>query len=76
MSGKRRVGVAELSAVSRWDCDHVECVPPNGFDEERAKSMTVVDVRKHFPRFFGRCPDCGDEVPVYASYEHYAAGEW
>ncbi len=76
MSDKRRAPTPDLPAVSRWDCDHVRCVPPNGFDEESAKPMTVAEVRRRFPRFFGRCPDCGDEVPAYVSYEHYAAGEW
>lgn len=55
-------------------CKHEKCQP--AFDEERAKSMTVEEVRKEFPRFFGNCPDCGTQVISYASRAHYVFGDW
>lgn len=35
------------------------------------------EVRKRWPRLFGRCPKgCGYEGIYYASYAHYIAGDW
>jgi hypothetical protein len=35
------------------------------------------EIRKRWPRLFGKCPlGCGYEGIYYASREHYAAGDW
>ena len=33
-------------------------------------------VRKNYPRFYGPCPDCGENMIGYASFEHFVAGDW
>jgi ribosomal protein S27E len=38
--------------------------------------MTVREIRQRFPRKFGKCPDCGWEGIVYASFEHFIAGDY
>lgn len=55
-------------------CEHTSCVP--AWDAEKARSMDSYEVRKHFPRFMGNCPDCGQQVIVYASLEQYVAGDY
>jgi hypothetical protein len=55
-------------------CKHLKCLPE--FDKSTAQKMSVSEIRKAFPRFSGICPDCGNNVMVYASYEHYLMGDW
>lgn len=56
------------------DCKHKLVVP--NFDKEKASKMTEDEVRKIYPRFSGVCPECGHNVIVYASPEHFFAGDW
>ena len=42
------------------------------FDSEQARDMSSAEIKKRFPRI--TCQECG--TVVYASYEHYIAGDW
>lgn len=55
-------------------CEH-PCVVPD-FDERAAEGMTSDQVRERWPRYHGRCPDCGFYGALYASFKHYLAGDW
>lgn len=47
------------------------------FDEERAMNMSSMEIRKIFPRLFGKCPKgCGFEGIGYVSMAHYTYGDW
>jgi hypothetical protein len=51
-------------------------LPPVPFDEEAAKGLDAMEVRKRWPRRVQICPDCKDEVICYASNAHYYSGDW
>jgi hypothetical protein len=55
-------------------CIHPRTMP--AFDHARAKRLDAAEVRRRWPRFEGRCPDCGASVIAYESFAHYAAGDW
>ncbi len=55
-------------------CAHVKVMP--AFDYEASKGLGAYEVRKRWPRFFGKCPDCDFEGILYASREHYYSGDW
>lgn len=55
-------------------CEHPQCWPK--YDSEDAKNMTPDQVRAKYPRFDGYCPDCNAHLILYASFEHYIAGDW
>ena len=55
-------------------CDH-DSVKVD-FDKEKASNMTVGELRDKYPRFHGKCPDCGCDLIKYASIEHYLMGDW
>lgn len=55
-------------------CEHVGV--PVAYDSDEAKTMDSLAIRKRFPRFHGNCPDCGQQLIKYASFEHYIAGDW
>ena len=55
-------------------CEHKNL--PVVFDAEKAKGMDSIAVRVAFPRFYGKCPDCGETMIGYASFEHFIAGDW
>lgn len=55
-------------------CEHKNVIPE--FDEDDARDLSPIEVRKKYPRFFGTCPDCGSNVIAYASFEHFIAGDW
>lgn len=55
-------------------CEHPQTIPV--FDADAAEELDEYEVRKRWPRFQGRCPDCGELVIAYASLEHYVAGDW
>ena len=55
-------------------CNHVKCVPV--FDAEKAKTMSADEIRKAYPRFEGRCPDCDTLVIIYADLSQYIGGDW
>lgn len=59
---------------TRARCTHPQCSP--AFDGNNVRGMTAIEVRVLYPRFSGVCPDCGQRVIVYASFEHYIAGDW
>lgn len=54
-------------------CQHEKVQPtfPEG-----AGSLPVSEIRRLYPRFDGVCPDCGERWILYASIEHYVAGDW
>lgn len=56
------------------DCDHAACIP--AFDEDAAKGLDASEVRRRWPRFMGRCRDCGAQVIMYASWMQYIAGDY
>lgn len=64
----------ELIERRQAACAHPRCQPD--FDSEAAKSMTPDQVKQKYPRFYGQCPDCKAHLSVYASFEHYIAGDW
>jgi hypothetical protein len=49
---------------------------PVKYDAEDCKDKDDAYVREHYPRFYGPCPDCGEVMIGYASFEHYVAGDW
>ncbi len=55
-------------------CKHESAMPQ--FDEQAAAGLDADEVRKRWPRFFGNCPDCGEQLIAYASFHHYIAGDW
>ena len=56
-------------------CLHPGLAPPK-FDPVAAANMDEYEVRKAFPRGHGFCGDCGSNVIMYASAEHYILGDW
>jgi len=56
------------------NCEHLSIMPE--FNEKEAQSMSSYEVREKYPRFCGRCPDCGLNLILYASFTHYLAGDW
>ena len=62
--------------------DLIEKKPPSCqgctpyFDEEKAKDMSVSEIKQNYPRFCGICSVCGFHGISYASYSHYIAGDW
>lgn len=55
-------------------CEHKNL--PVYFDAEKSRGLTANQVRNDYPRFHGKCPDCGETMIGYASFEHYIAGDW
>lgn len=45
------------------------------YDSAAARGLTSREVRRRWPRFSGPCT-CGYHGIVYASKEHYLAGDW
>ena len=69
--------IRKLGAIiTGWihECKHPAVTPK--FDKEVASGLTVSQVRKRFPRFFGKCPDCDFDGIIYASNEHFLYGDW
>lgn len=46
------------------------------FDIVEAQKLDAHAIRQRFPRFNGKCPDCGCDLIKYASMEHYYYGDW
>jgi hypothetical protein len=61
-----------LSSLQR--CTHDAIVVH--FDKSSAMTLTSLAIRSRWPRFTGRCPQCGASVIKYASFEHYTMGDW
>lgn len=57
-------------------CPHSPLMKKVKFDPVAARNMTVEEIHEKFPRLDEVCPDCGEKVIVYASAEHYIAGDW
>lgn len=36
----------------------------------------TAEIRTKWPRFWGKCPGCGQQVIAYASAAHYTYGDW
>lgn len=62
------------AAVLQAACDHAAVMPT--FDAAAAAGLSVAEVRHRWPRFDGKCPNCGATLLCYASVEHYTAGGW
>lgn len=60
--------------VDPANCEHKNINVP--YDPVEAKNMTAEEIKLKFPRFWGNCPDCGQPMIAYASFEHYIAGDW
>ncbi len=56
------------------ECKHEEVTP--AFDAAAARGCDPYIVRDRWPRFEGKCPSCGEQLIMYASYEHYIRGDW
>lgn len=56
------------------DCHHKSVIP--AFDEQEAGELSATEVQRRWPRFQGRCPECNQNVIVYASASHYILGDW
>lgn len=54
-------------------CAHRRLAPR--FDPDAASALSAGAVRRRWPRDWGECPDCGEQVIVYASAEHFVAGD-
>lgn len=54
-------------------CDHGVRVE---FDAETAKDMTADEVQARYPRAHVNCALCGFTGVIYASEQHYYAGDW
>ncbi|MDB4278016.1 hypothetical protein N9917_00140 [Deltaproteobacteria bacterium] len=70
MAGERRSAVMDDPDA----CKHLSVMPE--FDEEDAKGMSALEIKKKYPRFMGSCPECGGNVILYASFMHYINGDW
>lgn len=48
------------------------------FDLDLASTLGLesYEVRNRWPRWFGKCNDCGYEGIRYASFAHYVYGDW
>lgn len=57
-------------------CRHRQCAPPHGFDEDASTELEPAVIRERWPRFEGKCPDCGIQVIQYVSAAHLIAGDW
>ena len=55
-------------------CAHDADMPV--FDEDAAAGLDEHEVRRRWPRYFGKCSQCGSNVILYASYAHYICGDW
>lgn len=55
-------------------CEHKSAIPQ--IEDEELKGLSSQEVRKRYPRFSGKCPDCGCQLVAYASWMHYLAGDW
>lgn len=64
----------DLVLFRNSNCNHPKCIAV--FDEEAAKGLDAVEVRRRWPRFEGRCPDCLAHMIVYASFAHCVCGDW
>ena len=42
----------------------------------KTPNMSSFEVKEKWPRFFGKCAECGYYGIAYASFEHYIAGDW
>lgn len=70
------IKAAEARTVEskREGCQHANL--PVKYDSADCAGKDSAYVRKHYPRFYGNCPDCGVHMLGYASSEHYYAGDW
>lgn len=55
-------------------CPHTPHLPR--YDAFACRWLSVAQVREQFPRFDGTCTACGKKVIIYASLEHFRAGDW
>lgn len=58
------------------NCLHDKCIPHYDPKDVQENNLNAVQVRHKYPRFDGYCPDCGQHIIMYASFEHYIAGDW
>jgi len=59
--------------------DGTACVlvgPQPVFDAEAASGLDAPEVRRRWPRTKRACVACGAATICYASWAHYAAGDW
>jgi hypothetical protein len=46
------------------------------FDYAAARGLSAEEVRRRWPRFHGKCRQCGFNGIAYASFQHQLAGDW
>lgn len=63
-----------MSLTKKFECKHATVMPT--FDYEASKGLSSHEVRQRWPRFWGECPDCHQQLILYASREHYYSGDW
>lgn len=60
-----------------WRTHAVVCDHGVTFDAKAARGLSVVEIRRRWPRGFGPCPkNCGWSGICYASDDHFIAGDW
>lgn len=55
-------------------CTHPQVMPQ--YRDADFENLSASEIKQKFPRFFGQCPDCGEQVILYSSTLHYIAGDW
>jgi hypothetical protein len=74
MMERNRLGYEAYLAAG--GCPHSKCMPQYDSEKVKKENMSPERVRELYPRFCGQCPDCGEQLIQYASFEHYLAGDW
>ena len=83
---ERKLTVKEHTTNDGWgtgpgnpDCQHEKHMPSYSDDDIRGDldaNMPSINIRTKYPRYFGKCADCGSLVILYSSALHYIAGGW
>ena len=55
-------------------CEHQAHTP--AFDAQACRYLSPEQVREQYPRYEGTCTACHARIILYASLEHFHAGEW
>jgi hypothetical protein len=74
--GSRRLRRLERRHHRQVRCKHAPLMARVAFDPKAARGLRAGEVRQRWPRLCARCPNCGDNVIAYASFQHYIAGDW
>lgn len=75
MSGRDAIAAVLRAEHALRECSH-PLLPLPAFDEAAARDLPADEVRRRWPRGHAQCSDCGVRVISYASFMHYASGDW